>query len=501
MSCLGEYILEMKNIGKTFSGVNVLRNVNLQLKEGEVLALMGENGAGKSTLIKVLSGYHQPDPGGEVIVEGKSVVFHNPKDAMNAHIHTIYQELTLCKDMTVAENIVMDKVEEFGKGLINQRKFEAFAKEILDKLQVNISPSTYIRDLTIAQQQMVEIAKAISSNSKILILDEPTASISERDSERLLEIVRGLRDEGLAIIYITHRMHEVYEVADRICVLRDGDLIDIVKASETNNDQLISMMIGRQLTNAYPKVECEIGDVVFRAENLTTDAYQDVSFEVRKGEIFGIGGLVGSKRTEILETIFGLRKIKSGKMELFGQPYTPKGPADAIGKGIAFATEDRKKSGLVLVLPIHENINMVNAKEICAKKAGFLDLKKCRALAQKYRERLDIKLSNLNEPVSTLSGGNMQKVVLAKWMEMNPKVVLFDEPTRGIDIGAKAEIYKFMGELVSQGAAVLMVSSEMPELLSVADRIMVMSEGHMTGELRHEEASQEAIMSLASVHF
>ncbi len=494
---MSECILEMKNIGKTFSGVNVLRNIDMTLEKGEVLALMGENGAGKSTLIKVISGYHQPDAGGEIYVDGTKVTFAKPKDAMDSHIHTIYQELTLCPDMTVAENIVIDKQDNFKGFMTNKKEFNELAKKALEKLGQDINPETYVRDLSIAKQQLVEIAKAISAEAKIIIMDEPTSSISEKDADALLQIVRDLRDEGISIIYISHRMNEIHKIADRICVLRDGSHVGTVKASDITNQELISMMVGRTLDNAYPKAEVEFGEVILKVENLCSDAFQNVSFEVHRGEICGIGGLVGAKRTEILECLYGMREIKSGKIWLFGKEFKPKCQKDAIDQGIAFVTEDRKKNGVVLCLPIVENINMVNAARITSNK-GVLNHKQIKEIAEKNRKTLNIKLANVNQPVSSLSGGNMQKVVIAKWMEMNPQIILFDEPTRGIDIGAKAEIYSIMADFVQKGAAIVMVSSELPELISVTDKIVVMCEGHMSGLVNREEVTQEKIMEMAS---
>ena len=492
-----DFVLELKGIGKTFSGVNVLRDINIQLKKGEVFALMGENGAGKSTLLKVISGYHQPDPGGEILVGGRKTVFRNPKESMNAHIHTIYQELTLCPDMTVAENIVIDKQDKMPGFILKKRKYVEIAQKALERLHQNINPNAYVRDLSIAKRQIVEIAKAISADAQIIIMDEPTSSISEKDAECLLGIVKELREQGMTIVYISHRMHEIFQIADRICVLRDGSHIGTVDAAATTPQDLIGMMVGRSLENAYPKAHVEFGETILEVQDLCSDVFEHVSFSVRRGEICGIGGLVGAKRTEVLECIFGVRPIKSGRILVYGKEFTPKHERDAIAQEIAFVTEDRKKNGLVLCLPVEDNVNIVNADEICSKR-GILHYKMFRTLAEKYRKSLNIRLANIKQPVSTLSGGNMQKVVIAKWMETNPQIILFDEPTRGIDIGAKAEIYSIMAEFVKKGAAIVMVSSELPELISVTDKIVVMCEGQMTGIVPHGEATQEGIMELAS---
>ena len=496
MNCLSENILRLRNIGKTFFGVNVLRDVNLDIRKGEVHALLGENGAGKSTLIKIISGYQPPDKGGEIEVNGQKVHFRTPRDAKAAGIHTIYQELSLCQDMTIAENIVIDKQEEYPGFMLHQREFNKRAAEVLQRLGVDLDPTTKVRRLSIAQQQVVEIAKAISAEAQVLLMDEPTSSISQKDAERLLEIVRSLRDEGVTIIYISHRLHEIGEIADRVTVLRDGSMVGTVEASEVTTQDLINMMVGREMTNVYPKREVEIGDVVLKVEDLCSDVFEHVSFEVRAGEILGIGGLVGAKRTELMEALFGLRKITGGKIYVNGEEFVPTSPRAAIKRGIAFVTEDRKKTGLVLCLPVYENINMVNADTM--HKFGVLNWKDLQEVAKGHRDKLNIRLANLSQTASTLSGGNQQKVALSKWLDFKPQIILFDEPTRGIDIGAKTEIYSIMGDLAAQGVAVVMVSSELPELISVTDQIVVMCEGKMTGIVPHAEATQEKIMTLAA---
>ncbi len=492
------YVLELENIGKTFSNVNVLRNINLQLKQGEVHALLGENGAGKSTLIKIISGYHAPDEGGRIRAQGKDVSFKNPKDAIDASIHTIYQELTLCPKMTVAENIVMDKQDQF-KG-VNQKtsEFRRIATEVMEKLgQPEIQPDMQVEDLSIAQRQIVEIAKAITANARLILMDEPTSSISHQDAERLLQLVRNLRDEGVTVIYISHRLHEIGEIADRITVLRDGNLVDTVEKDNVTNEQIINMMVGRDITNVFPKKEVEIGDVVLKVENLSCEGvFSDVSFEARKGEIFGIGGLVGAKRTEVLEAIFGLRRTTSGKMYIDGAEYQPKRPEDAIAQKIAFVTEDRKTSGLVLCLPVFENLSLLNAQK--KSRMGYIDWAEMKKMAARTKDALSIRLNSMDQIISTLSGGNQQKVALGKWLDFEPDILLFDEPTRGVDIGAKAEIYTIMGELAARGVAIIMVSTELPELISVTDSIMVMREGVVKGIVERTEATQEYIMNLAT---
>ena len=496
---MSEYILELKNIGKSYSGVNVLRGINFNLKKGEVHALLGENGAGKSTLIKILSGYHQPEKGGRIIIDGKPVVFKNPKEAIKASIHTIYQELTLCPLMTVAENIVMDKQDEFKGILQDRRGFRKMAADVLERLgQPDINPDALVNTLSIAQRQVVEIAKAITSNARIVLMDEPTSSISQEDAERLMDIINTLRDQGVSVIYISHRLHEIGEIADRVTVLRDGNLVDTCDIGDITEQDMIAMMVGRDITNVYPKRSVEIGECVLRVENLSSeDTFRNISFEIHRGEIFGVGGLVGAKRTELMEALYGMRPITGGKIYLGEKEFVPKGPRDSIRHKIAFITEDRKKSGLVPILPVLENINLINAQEKST--LGYLNWKRLQTIAERQQRRLDIKLTKLSQAVNTLSGGNQQKVVLGKWMEFKPDIILFDEPTRGIDIGAKTEIYNIMGDWAEQGVAIIMVSSELPELVSVADRIMVMHEGEMKGIVSREEASQERIMSMATL--
>ena len=495
---LSEYILELRNISKTFPGVVALKNVDLKVRSGEVHALLGENGAGKSTLIKILSGYHQPDEGGEVLIAGRPVTFRNPKAAIDESIITIYQELSLCPHMTVAENIVLDKQDQFKGFLQKKNEYRKIAAQALGELgQGDIDPDWLVADLSIAQQQVVEIAKAVFSKAKIILMDEPTSSISQSDADKLMEIIRGLRAKGVAIIYITHRLHEIDGIADRITVLRDGELVGTVNNEDVTDNDLITMMVGREHTDMYPKREVSIGDVVLKVENLASaDILNGISFEVRKGEILGIGGLVGSMRTETLETIFGMRPITDGKIFLNGEEFEPKNPRQAIKHGIAFVTEDRKKSGLVLCLPVYENINLVNAQRPSF--AGALNWPKLKAVADSHRKTLNIRVSKIEQIIESLSGGNQQKVALAKWLDFSPAVIIFDEPTRGIDIGAKTEIYSIMGDLAAKGAAIVMVSSELPELISVADRILVMQDGQMRGIVPKAEMTEEHIMSLAT---
>jgi ribose transport system ATP-binding protein len=400
--------------------------------------------------------------------------------------------------MTVAENIVLDKQNQFKGFLLRRKECQAIAARALEELgQSEIDPNWLVRDLSIAQQQVVEIAKAVTSKAKIVLMDEPTSSISQNDADKLMDIIRGLRANGVTVIYISHRLHEIGGIADRITVLRDGELVGTVNNADVTEKDLITMMVGRELTNVYPKREVPIGDVVLKVENLASgELFKGISFEVRKGEILGIGGLVGSRRTETLEALFGMRPMTEGKIFLNGEPYQPKNPRQAIKHRIAYVTEDRKKSGLVLCLPVYENINLIHAQEPSF--AGYLNWSKLKAVANRHRKTLNIRVSLIEQPVSSLAGGNQQKVVLAKWLDFSPAVIIFDEPTRGIDIGAKTEIYSIMGELAARGTAIVMISSELPELISVADRILVMQEGRMKGIVSKKDMTQEHVMSLAT---
>ena len=490
---MNENILELKNIGKTFSGVNVLRNVGLTIRRGEVHAILGENGAGKSTLIKIISGYHQPDAGGEIILDGVKHEFKSPRDSLKASISTIYQELLLCPQMTVAENICLHVQDKF-KGIHQQKKgYRKFAAEILERIgHPDIDPGMQVSRLSIAKRQIVEIARALSIDSKVLLMDEPTSSIAQQDADVLFDLIRRLRDQGVAIIYISHRLSEITELCDRVTVLRDGDYIGTLEKSEIDVDRIINMMVGRSIENIYPKHDVKIGEVVLRVSGLTTGKFSDVSFDVHSGEIFGISGLVGAGRTEILDALFGRLPILSGSIELFGKPYIPTDPANAIKAGFAYVTEDRRASGLVLARPVYENVNIIDLRRI----RGLRPVKRklLYRKTEKYKADLDIRLNNIRQIAWTLSGGNQQKVVVAKWLTTEPRIVLFDEPTRGIDVKAKGSIYDLIGSLVDKGIAVIMVSSELPELLTVSDRVLVMCEGEQTVTVNTTETNQEEIM-------
>jgi len=498
MSILHPPVLSLRNVSKSFGGVTVLENINLDFAKGMVHAILGENGAGKSTLIKIISGYHIPDSG-IISIEGKEVFFRKPKDALNAKIHTIYQELSLCPHMTVAENIIMNDRRRFGRFVLSRKQYIRAVAEVLAKLeQQDLDPKRNVGELSVAKRQVVEIAKAIIGSAKIIIMDEPTSSISKSDSEILKNLILSLKQAGITILYISHRLHEVFEIADTATILRDGNLIETVEKEDFSEDRIISMMVGRRLVNVYPKTETSFGDVALEVKGLTDEkgGFRNISFTLRSGEILGIGGLVGAGRSELLEAIFGLRKTSEGHILLGGNRIRARNPKQAIKLGLSFITEDRKKTGLVPYLSVQENINLVNSQFF--NRAGVLMAAALKKIAKHYKERLRIKSRSLAQMITSLSGGNQQKVAVAKWLERNPKVILFDEPTRGIDIGAKAEMYTIIGELVSKGIAIIMVSSELPELLSVTDRILVMRQGEIVAELTSRETSQEEIMRHAT---
>ena len=492
-----EYILEMKHITKTFSGVTVLHDVNLQVHRGIVMGLMGENGAGKSTLMKILQGIYTPTKG-EVIFDGKQLKASNINQALLAGISMIHQEMSPIPDMTVAENIYIGREPKTALGFVDEKKLRSMTQELLDDLELSFSADTKMHDLTIANMQMVEIAKAISFHSKLIIRDEPTSAITEREVANLFRIIRRLREAGTTIIYISHKMDEILEITDEITVLRDGYLTGHDLSSNLTQDELIRMMVGRSLENMFPKVTVPIGDVLLRVENLTLKKYyHDISFEVRRGEIVGFAGLVGAGRSEVLESVYGLRHAESGKIFKDGREVTIRHTRDAIAAGIGLLTEDRKASGCFLPLGVLDNMVMPTLGRY--KRYGFVRERRLRDEAQKKREELEIKTTSLAQKIQYLSGGNQQKVLVARWLINNPDVLIVDEPTRGIDVNAKAEIHTKLCELAGEGKAIIMVSSEMPELIGMCDRIYVMHEGELTGELRRGEFSQEDIALMASL--
>ena len=491
---MSESVLELRNITKIFPGVRALDNVQFTLRPGEIHALMGENGAGKSTFIKVITGVHQAD-GGEMFLNGEKVRFKNTKDAQKAGIAAIYQHVTAYPHLTVAENIFMGHHKK-KFGMVQWNWMYAEADKYLAELNADFSSRTVMGNLSVAQQQMVEIAKALSMNARILIMDEPTAALTKRESEELYRITRKLRDDGVSIIFISHRFEDMYALASRVTVFRDAKYIGTYDVDAITNADLITAMVGREIKDLFPKPEIEIGEEVLRVEGLSRTGYfKDVSFSVRKGEILGLTGLVGARRTEVVQTIFGVEKLASGKIFLEGKEVSIKNPTDAITKGIGLLPENRQTEGLILDWGIGNNITLPELKSYV--KNLFIQEKVERSTSKDLAERVDTKAVTVFDKASSLSGGNQQKVVVAKALGSDFKVLILDEPTKGVDVGAKAAIYEIMGELAQQGYAIIMISSEMPEILGMCDRIVVMCEGRVTGELAREEATQEKILELA----
>lgn len=489
------YVLKMSNITKRFPGVLALDHVSLQVKEGEVHALLGENGAGKSTLMKILAGAYIRDEG-EIEVFSQKTELGNPKAAEELGIGIIYQELNLIPTLTVAENIFLGRYQMANAAKIDWKSVYQEADNLLQELEVDVRSTDYIRDLGIAQQQMVEVAKALSMNARIIIMDEPTAPLTDRETANLFRIIRKLKADQVSIIYISHRLEEILEVCDRATVMRDGRTIQELNIADTDMDEIIRLMVGRELKEKYPRVEKEIGDEVFRVENLNAGfKVQDVSFSVKKGEVLCVGGLVGAGRTETARAIFGLDRKSGGKIFINGKEHAIHSSKDAIQAGIGYVTEDRKGEGLILKLGVDENITLASLDKF--KKGFHLSLGNEGTVVQEYVDKLNIKTPSIHQKVENLSGGNQQKVVLAKWLLSDCKVLILDEPTRGIDVGAKIEVYNLINELAKEGKAILVITSEIPELLGICDRVMVMARGHVSGFLSRKEADQEAVMTLA----
>lgn len=488
--------LVMRGITKQFPGVLALDNVNFEVERGEIHALVGENGAGKSTLLKILAGALPMDKG-EIILDGKPVVFHSPLDAMRHGIAVIYQEFNLVPYLSAGENIFLGREPRKFNGFVDFKKLHAEAQAILNRIGANFSSREIVARLSVAQQQMTEIAKALSQNAKIIAMDEPTSALTEKEVEHLFEIMRSLKEEGVAIIFVSHRLEEIFQIAERITVLRDGKYVGTKKVEETNRDEVITMMVGREIKEKIPKRPAKIGDEILRVGGLTRKGvFSDITFSLRKGEILGLAGLVGSGRTEIARAIFGADPIDSGKIYLEGKEVKIRSPQDAIRLGIGLLTEDRKRYGLVLPMTVRENTTLANLMEVAMR--GFINFSRERAVAKRYVDELAIKTPSVEQLARNLSGGTQQKLVLAKWLFTKSKVLIFDEPTRGIDVGAKVEIYELMNQLAERGVGIIMISSELPEVLGMSDRILVIHEGKIAGELMREEATQEKIMQLAT---
>lgn len=490
----GEYILELRNITKKYPGVTALDDVTVSLKKGETHALMGENGAGKSTLIKVLSGAITPDAG-KILLDGKEYSQMTPALSKELGVGIVYQEFNLMPTLSVAENVFAGNLLG-NKLVIDRKEVERRTLEIFRRMKVEINPKEKVENLSVAYMQLVEIAKILTRDIKILVMDEPTAPLTSDEVEVLFQIMDSLKQQGVTIIYISHRINEIFRVADRVTVMRDGKFIQVTDTEAITRDELIKAMVGREVSEAYPKKTSRIGEAVLQVENLCGNGVEDIHFEVHKGEILGLSGLVGAGRTETVRMIFGADMKKKGRILLNGQEIHIKRPKDAVRLGIGLIPEDRKRQGVFLGLPIQWNISMANMKDIS--KGTVINRKQESAKNDSLFNRVKIKAPGSMQLVRNLSGGNQQKVALAKWLAADCKVLIFDEPTRGIDVGARSEIYKLMNELCDQGIAILMISSDMEELLGMSDRIIVLSEGAQTGVLKKEEFQQEKILSLAS---
>ncbi|WNX85970.1 sugar ABC transporter ATP-binding protein [Agathobaculum sp. NTUH-O15-33] len=500
MSNQQPYVLEMRNIVKIFPGVRALDGVNLKVRAGKVHVICGENGAGKSTLMKVINGSHDADEG-EMFFEGKPVGKHTIQDTMKMGIAMIYQELNPVLEMTIAENVFLGREPKSGP-FVDFAKMIKDTQALLDRLQIPYDAHQKMRELSIAGHQLIEIAKAISMNAKVIIMDEPSSAIADAEIEVLFGQIFSLKEQGVAILYITHKMDEIFRIADDITIIRDGQWIESGPATDYDANKLVSRMVGREITNVFPKEDdIPIGDVVLEVKNLTQEKqdggrFENISFTLRQGEILGFSGLVGAGRSEVMRAVFGLDPYTSGEILMEGKPVSIRNTADAIRAGIAMVSEDRKGYGLVLGRNIRDNISLVTLRDFV--KNGLIDDKAIVKRAGEMVDMLNIKIANLDVAASTLSGGNQQKVVLAKWLIGDVKVMILDEPTRGIDVGAKSEIHKLMCRFARQGMAVIMISSELPEVLGMADRVVVMQEGRINGVLERREATQESIMKLAT---
>jgi ribose transport system ATP-binding protein len=493
---MDNYIVEIEHVSKSFPGVLALNNVDFNLKSGEVLALLGENGAGKSTLVKILSGVYTKDSG-TIKVFDQVVEDMNTKRAQELGIAIIHQELNMCAHLTVAQNIFLGR-ELTEYGILSAKRMNVEAKRILSSLNIDIDPEMIVGDLAVSKQQMVEIAKALSVNAKVLIMDEPTSALTSKEIKDLFIIIQKLKEEGCGIIYISHRLEELEHIVDRVTILRDGQYIKSMNYHETSLPEIISYMVGREIKEKFPRVSCERGDKILEVRNLNAGRMvRDISLELCAGEIVGIAGLMGAGRTETTRAIFGVDPKDSGEIILDGKAVKINKPMDAIKRGIVLVPEDRKKDGLCTKLSIRDNIALPNLDIIC-NKAGKVNRKKEKEMANKAVVDLKIKLPNIEVNAGSLSGGNQQKVVVGKWLRRKSRVVIFDEPTRGIDVAAKIEIYNLMNELKQMGIGVLFVSSEMPEVLGISDRIIVMCDGRITGELKTEEATQDIILQYAT---
>ena len=490
-----EFRLQMMNISKAFGGVQALDNAQLQVRPGEIHSLVGENGAGKSTLIKVLSGAHQPDSG-KIILDGEEVVMHDPSTAIKMGVGVIYQEYMLATAISIAENIYIDNLTGGNKHLINWNDMNERAKKLLDSLGFGeLNPRSLVKDLTVAEQQVVEICKALSRNVKILVLDEPTSVLTFAETEKLIDILYELKKQGVSIIYISHRLEEVIRISDKITVMKDGKYVDTV-SGDIDKNHLMELMIGRELKQMFPERNAKIGETALEAKHITAgNKVKDVSFYIRQGEVVGFAGLVGAGRTETMRSIFGADPMDSGEVIYFGEKMRFRNPGEAVAHGLGLISENRKEEGVVLSQSIRSNTTLTNLNQ-CKNKAGFLDLKKEKGIVQNILKKIATKYNSVEDPVSSLSGGNQQKISLAKWLGANCRVIIFDEPTRGVDVGAKVEIFSNINYLVESGVAVIMISSEMNEIIGMCDRAYVMHNGKIVGELSKEELTESNLIKL-----
>ena len=489
-------MIQMSGISKSFSGNQVLNDVSFELANGEIHALMGENGAGKSTLMKILSGIHHKDSG-HILVDGEEQTFKTIKDSERCGIHVIHQELNILPDLSVAENLFLGKELTYGFGIMKRAEMRRQAHDLLCKLGLDIDPKTRAGDLSVGKQQLVEIAKAIASDAKYIVMDEPTAALTDREIQTLFETVRELKNKGISFVYISHRMEEIFAICDRITILRDGQYAGVRDIPKTSFDEIVAMMVGRELGERFPERQHCISDIKLNVDNLCANhAFENVSFELRKGEVLVLAGLMGSGRTEVAQTLFGARKASGGSITIDGQAVKIHNPIQAMQHKIGFVTEDRKTEGLLLDFSIQDNIMLTNFDKTC--RMGITQPASENQFVQKFIDQLAIRTTNAHLPVKSLSGGNQQKVVLAKWLGTEPDILILDEPTRGVDIGAKKEIYTIINQLAEAGVAILMISSELPEVIGMADRVLVMHEGRITGEVHKNNMTQENIMHYAT---
>lgn len=486
----------MTGIKKAFGANRVLEGVDFELLPGEIHALMGENGAGKSTLMNILTGLHKRDAG-TIVIDGQETYYDSTKEAELAGVSFIHQEINAIGEMSVIDNLFLNREKRTKLGLLDYRAMEKEAQAVFEQLNIKIDLYQEMGELSVGQQQMIEIAKSLMTNAQVIIMDEPTAALTNREIRVLFDIMHKLKAQGVSIVYISHRMEEIFEMCDRITVMRDGISVSTRQIAETQMEQVVREMVGREIGDFYPEKTSEIGEVRFEVENLALDGvFEDISFNVRSGEILGFSGLMGAGRTEIMRTIFGLLPKSRGTIRLEGKELTIKSPEEAIRQGIGFLTEDRKDEGLILDFSIRDNVLLPSVGEFS--KAGLLNDKLIDDFVELLVERLTVKTASVEDPASSLSGGNQQKVVLAKWLGIGPKVLILDEPTRGVDVGAKREIYLLINELAERGVAIIMISSDLPEVLSISDRIMVVREGRLMGEVAKAEATQERVMQLAT---